>query len=238
MQIGVIVATALIFWIIAVVLSLRIVNLVQLEGYRVVNSRKMRSIKCKLWGSALCITLCNAIFSFISVSIGSFYVQLVVQGLYLVALLVSLADDRDKCTHQPLVYTPRAKRLIATYSFIVFALLAGAIVAGYAIKINNVRLSFIFIPVVFALLPYLLAISIVFNKPIEQRIANKFIKNCKKELDNRKSMIKIGVTGSFGKTTVKNMLTTILNQEYKAYCTPSNYNTGLLYTSPSPRDIS
>ncbi|MDE7078940.1 MAG: UDP-N-acetylmuramoyl-tripeptide--D-alanyl-D-alanine ligase [Clostridia bacterium] len=227
MQIGVIVATALIFWIIAVVLSLRIVNLVQLEGYRVVNSRKMRSIKCKLWGSALCITLCNAIFSFISVSIGSFYVQLVVQGLYLVALLVSLADDRDKCTHQPLVYTPRAKRLIATYSFIVFALLAGAIVAGYAIKINNVRLSFIFIPVVFALLPYLLAISIVFNKPIEQRIANKFIKNCKKELDNRKSMIKIGVTGSFGKTTVKNMLTTILNQEYKAYCTPSNYNTPL-----------
>ena len=40
-------------------------------------------------------------------------------------------------------------------------------------------------------------------------------------------MIKIGITGSFAKTTVKNVLTTILNQEYKTYCTPSNYNTPL-----------
>ena len=75
MQIGVIIATVSVFWILTIVLSLRIVNLVQLEGYKVVNSRKMKSIKRKLWGSAICITLCNAIFSFIAVSIGSFYVQ-------------------------------------------------------------------------------------------------------------------------------------------------------------------
>lgn len=227
MQVGVIIATALAFWIIAIVLSLRIVNLVQLEGYRVVNSRKMKSIKHKLWGSAVCITLCNAIFSFISISIGSFYVQLVVQGLYLVALLVSLADDRDKCTHQPLVYTPRAKRLIATYSMVTLVLLAVATLVGYVINLKGVRLSFIFIPIVFALLPYLVALSIALNTPIERHIANKFIKNCKIELESRKSMIKIGITGSFAKTTTKNILTTILNQEYKTYCTPSNYNTPL-----------
>ena len=227
MQIGVIIATTLVFWIIAIVLSLRIVNLAQLEGYKVVNSRKMKSIKCKLWGSAICITLCNAIFSFISVSIGSFYIQLIVQGLYLVALLVSLADDRDKCAHQPLVYTARAKRLIATYSLVTFVLLALATIGGYAIKIKGVRLCFIFLPIVFALLPYLVALSIKLNSPIERHIANKFIQKCKNELENRRSMIKIGITGSFAKTTTKNILTTILHQEYKTHCTPSNYNTPL-----------
>ncbi|MDE7337211.1 MAG: UDP-N-acetylmuramoyl-tripeptide--D-alanyl-D-alanine ligase, partial [Clostridia bacterium] len=227
MQIGVIIATVLVFWILTIVLSLRIVNLVQLEGYRVVNSRKMKSIKCKLWGSAVCISLCNAIFSFISVSIGSFYVQLVVQGLYLIVLLVSLADERDKCTHQPLVYTARAKRLIAVYSFVTALFLATVSIAGSVMKINSVRLSFIFIPIVFALLPYIVALSIALNKPLERHIANKFIKKCKLQLENRKNMIKIGITGSFAKTTVKNILTTILNQEYKAYCAPSNYNTPL-----------
>ena len=227
MQIGVIVATTFIFWIIAVILSPRMVNLVQLEGYRVVNSRKMKSIKCKLWGSAICITLCNAIFSFISVSIGSFYIQLVVQGLYLVALLVSLADERDKCTHQPLVYTPRAKRLISTYSITVLLLLAIAATLGSIITVNKIMLSFVFIPIIFALLPYFLALSIELNKPMERHIANKFIKKCKIDLDNRNGLIKIGVTGSFAKTTVKNILTTILNQKYKAYCTPSNFNTPL-----------
>ncbi|MDE5548957.1 MAG: hypothetical protein K2J13_01755, partial [Clostridia bacterium] len=208
-------------------MSLRIVNLAQLEGYKIVNSRKMKSIKFKLWGSAVCITLCNAIFSFISISIGSFYVQLVVQGLYLIALLVSLADERDKCEHQPLAHTARAKRLIAMYSLVSLLLLAIATLCGCAIIVNGVRLSFVFIPIVFAVLPYLVALSIRLNMPIERHIANKFIKNCKKELENRASMIKIGITGSFAKTTVKNILTTILNQEYKAYCTPSNYNTPL-----------
>ncbi len=227
MQIGVIIATVSVFWILTIVLSLRIVNLVQLEGYKVVNSRKMKSIKRKLWGSAICITLCNVIFSFIAVSIGSFYVQLVVQGLYLIALLVSLTDESDKCTHQPLVYTARAKRLVAVYSFVTLLFLSATAFAGSMIKINGVMLSFIFIPLSFALLPNIAAFSIVLNRPVERRIANKFIKECKVNLENRKSMIKIGITGSFAKTTVKNVLTTILNQEYKTYCTPSNYNTPL-----------
>lgn len=227
MQIGVIAATGVVFWILAIVLSLRIVNLVQLEGYKLVNSRKMKSIKLKLWGSAVCITLCNAIFCFISIAIGSFYVQMVVQGLYAVVLLVSLADDRDKCIHQPLVYTPRAKRLIVMYSALIFLLLGAALAVGSVIKIKSVRLSFIFVPIIFALLPQIVALSIAFAAPNERRIANKFINKCKTELQNRDKLIKIGITGSFAKTTTKNILTTILNKGYKAYCTPSNFNTPL-----------
>ena len=77
MQIAVILITELIYCILAVALSLRIINLVQLEGYKVVNSKKMKNIRLKLYGSAICITLCNAIFAFISVHIGNYYLQLI-----------------------------------------------------------------------------------------------------------------------------------------------------------------
>ena len=87
MQIGVIVITELIYCILAVALSFRIMNLVQLEGYRVVNSKKMKSIRLKLYGSAICITVCNAIFIFISAYVGNYYLQLITQGLYAVCLL-------------------------------------------------------------------------------------------------------------------------------------------------------
>ena len=226
MQIGVVLAVELIYSILAVVLSLRIINLVQLEGYRVVNSKKMKNIRLKLYGSAISVTICNVIFAFISVYVGNYYLQLIAQGLYAVVLLVSLTDERDKCTHQPLVYTARAKRLIASYAVIVaiFILICG--LAGHFIVIKGVNISFIFIPLVFILLPEVVALALAFNKPLEKSIANKYIKKCTQTL-LEKDVIKIGITGSYGKTTVKNVLTTILNQKYKAYCTPSNYNTPL-----------
>ncbi len=226
MQIAVILITELIYCILAVALSLRIINLVQLEGYKVVNSKKMKNIRLKLYGSAICVTLCNAIFAFISVHIGNYYLQLISQGLFVVVLLVSLTDERDKCSHQPLVYTARAKRLIASYALLIAIFIFTVGYLGHIININGTNLSFIFIPFIFALLPEIVALTLIVNKPIEQKIARKYIKKCSQTLQNS-DIIKIGITGSYGKTTVKNILTTILNQKYNAYCTPSNYNTPL-----------
>ncbi|MDE5911299.1 MAG: hypothetical protein K2H24_03095, partial [Clostridia bacterium] len=176
MQIAVIIITELIYCLLAVALSLRIINLVQLEGYKVVNSKKMKNIRLKLYGSAICITLCNVIFVFISVHIGNYYLQLISQGLYAVVLLVSLTDERDKCAHQPLVYTARAKRLIVSYTaiIVVFMLVVGLL--GHIINIKGINLSFIFIPLVFALVPEIVALTLAVNKPMEKRIANKYIK--------------------------------------------------------------
>ena len=226
MQIGIVVTAELIFCIIAVVLSLRIINLVQLEGYKVVNSKKMKKIRLKLYGSAISITLCNAIFTLISVCVGNYYLQLIAQCLYAVVLLVSLTDERDKCAHQPLVYTARAKRLIASYTSIIaeFILLLGLL--GHFVSIKGINLSFVFIPIAFALMPEVVGLTLLINKPMERMIAKKYIKKCTYTLQNL-DIIKIGITGSYGKTTVKNVLTTILNQKYQAYCTPSNYNTPL-----------
>ena len=226
MQIAVVVITEIIYCVLAVVLSLRVINLAQLEGYRVVNSKKMKNIRLKLYGSAICITVCNGIFILISVCVDNYYLQLISQGLYAVVLLVSLTDERDKCLHQPLVYTARAKRLIASYALLIAIFILACGILGHIIEIDGINLSFIFIPLAFALMPEAVALALCVNKPIEKSIANKYIKNCTQTLQNT-DIIKIGITGSFGKTTVKNVLTTILNQKYNAYCTPSNYNTPL-----------
>lgn len=226
MQIGVIVITELIYCTLAVALSFRIMNLVQLEGYRVVNSKKMKNIRLKLYGSAICTTVCNAIFIFISAYVGNYYLQLITQGLYAVVLLVSLTDERDKCSHQPLVFTARAKRLIVSFAIIITIFIMIFVLLGHLIVIKGVNLSFVFIPLVFVLMPEIVALALKVNKPMEKTIADKYIKNCAQTLE-KLDIIKIGITGSYGKTTVKNVLTTILNQKYNAYCTPSNFNTPL-----------
>lgn len=226
MQIGVIVAVEIIYVILAIVLSLRIVNLVQLEGYKLVNSRKMKNIRLKLYGGAICIMLCGGIFTFLAVSLKNYYLQVIVQGLYAVVLLVSLADERDRCAHQPLVYTARAKRLIVTFGVLMAIVILTLGMLGHLIDICGINLTFTFMPLGFVLMPEIVALAIVVNAPLERRVAQKYVNKCKSTLDNG-NLIKIGITGSFAKTTVKNILTTILSVKYNAYCTPSNFNTPL-----------
>ena len=49
----------------------------------------------------------------------------------------------------------------------------------------------------------------------------------------------LGITGSNGKTTTKELIHAVLSKKYKVHTTKGNYNNHigcLLYTSPSPRD--
>lgn len=63
------------------------------------------------------------------------------------------------------------------------------------------------------------------NSPIEYLIRKKYIKEAKNILSNMPNLIVIGVTGSFGKTSVKNFLVKTLSTKYEVLTTPKNYNT-------------
>ena len=54
---------------------------------------------------------------------------------------------------------------------------------------------------------------------------------------SRAAYIKIAVTGSFGKTSVKNILTEMLSSKYKACCTPGSFNTPLGIASYVNNDL-
>ncbi len=89
-------------------------------------------------------------------------------------------------------------------------------------KINNLYLYILNI-----LLPILLLINHLSLLPIEKYINNKYIKRAKSIISNNPNLITIMITGSFGKTTIKNILYEIIKKDYITVSTPKSYNTEL-----------
>ncbi len=68
-------------------------------------------------------------------------------------------------------------------------------------------------------------IANIINYPIEYGIRKYYINDAKKILKNMPNLTVIGVTGSYGKTSVKNFLVKTLSAKYEVLTTPKNYNT-------------
>jgi UDP-N-acetylmuramoyl-tripeptide--D-alanyl-D-alanine ligase len=64
--------------------------------------------------------------------------------------------------------------------------------------------------------------------PVEKMITKHYINDAKNKLASFGGKIKvIGITGSFGKTSSKNILTAMLKEKYEVFTTPKNFNTTL-----------
>ncbi len=76
------------------------------------------------------------------------------------------------------------------------------------------------------LTPFLLFLAYLINEPGEEIIRRRYYAITTKKLagDN---VIKIGITGSYGKTSVKEILKCILSVKFRVLATPASYNTPL-----------
>lgn len=123
----------------------------------------------------------------------------------------------------PLVYTKRIVRMLITSGIIMLVLLAAAVILW-----GGRRILF---PVVlfgtYALTPLIILLANFINKPVEKAINHGFIKEAQQILADMPDLKIIGITGSFGKTSVKYYLTTLLQAKYDVLMTPQNYNTTL-----------
>lgn len=63
------------------------------------------------------------------------------------------------------------------------------------------------------------------NTPIEKAVRQWYINDAKKILKDMPNLKIIGITGSYGKTSVKNFLYKTLSGKYEVLITPKNYNT-------------
>lgn len=115
------------------------------------------------------------------------------------------------------------KRLIR--QFVVMLILIVLSLVFFA-NINYYYISLLF-PFVFLYLYILLFLTIVILQPIEILIARYFLNSAKKKLKNNPKLIKIGITGSYGKTSTKEILKSILSQEFYVLATPKSFNTPL-----------
>ncbi len=124
----------------------------------------------------------------------------------------------------PLKYTKRMTRLVVVYFILI-------LIFSILIEI----LGFMFIPylsygligIIPIMLPAFVFLAYYITYPIEKLISNSYVKKAKKKLESIKNIQVIGITGSYGKTSVKNILKTLLSEKYKVCASPSSYNTPL-----------
>ena len=149
------------------------------------------------------------------------YIGIIFYILFSSLFIVNLFNAKQK---SPLKYTYRMKRLVVVYFLIVLAL--SWIVEYIGFKYLKL-ISFGFISIMPILLPLVVMLAYFITYPFERWISNGYIKKAKKKLNSLNNLRIIGITGSYGKTSVKNILNTILSEKYKICPTPSSYNTPL-----------
>ncbi len=133
-----------------------------------------------------------------------FHLSIAITLIY-IAMLYSWKRGLDK----PLVFTGRVKRFFGALIFFNLFMLMVAFGAKHA--------SFaVIIPLFLAYLVSLMMEKILFQG---------FVKRAKNRLDSMSDMIIIGVTASYGKTSIKNYIAHILSAKYRVYATPRSVNT-------------
>ena len=130
----------------------------------------------------------------------------------------------------PLVYTARVKRLIATEVILTFFLLL-FVFFFTATPLDNFTLSTwgffrfnSFILLISIIIPVIVLASNLINLPIEGLIHYYYFQTARRKILKAK-LINIGITGSYGKTSTKFFLSSILSAKFKILFTPASYNT-------------
>lgn len=130
----------------------------------------------------------------------------------------------------PLKDTPRAVRLSVCFTLAVALAFFGAEIgmAACAALIGAPLAALLLRTVPLALfpllLPFLLAASNLCMKLYEIPHTRAFLRRAKKTIEES-GCVKVGITGSFGKTSVKHFAAGLLSEKYRVIATPASFNT-------------
>ncbi len=200
---------AIISFFAAYILSVvRFMHIFQLNSYAAPTQiRWMRNNRSKWLVNVFmaAAALLGALFSALPVTIAA-----LLWGAYL---------ERPQKAKKPLVYTKRVRRMLVTEAVITATVIAAAAFLG------GIKSALISMICLYLVSPVLEIAANFINKPIEKSVNNHFISEAKKILGKCPELRIIGVTGSYGKTSVKYYLNTLLRAKYNVLMTPESYNT-------------
>ncbi len=121
---------------------------------------------------------------------------------------------------KPLVFTNRAKRLFVINSGLLLAWM------GLSYLLSVGPLSFVFLLMIAgAFIPLIMLLATRIAYPMEMRIQKGYYRDAQKKIGTMANLRVIGITGSYGKTSTKYFLKTILSEKYNTLMTPESYNT-------------
>ncbi|MGL4973080.1 MAG: Mur ligase family protein [Culicoidibacterales bacterium] len=136
---------------------------------------------------------------------------------------LQLQHKRKQQVKKPLVYTARVKRLIATITLIKVIIIVATLIFVY--HASNIVLIPLMLVALGAGEYYIVLLANIINRPIEAAIRNRFINEARTIIKQNKNLTVIGITGSYGKTSAKNIVATLLGGEHQVLMTPESYNT-------------
>ncbi len=151
----------------------------------------------------------------------------VLMAIYMMAFFNFREQKKLEQNKKPLVVTKRIRRLMVTVNILYFIPIIISIFANelvlYCVLILSIMTSLNFLVIFLAL---------IINHPIERTIYHYYERQAKNKLKSMTNLKIIGITGSYGKTSCKNILADILNVKYNALPTPKSLNTfnGLMIT--------
>lgn len=137
-------------------------------------------------------------------------------------IFVSYYDEifKNIIHKKPLRFTKRVIRFILIFTFLYLIILNLIFV-----KFISLKVLYCFLPLNFVLHSLIFFVSHFVSVAIEKIIAKYYISSAKRILIKSNVVTTIGVTGSFGKTSVKNFIYTILSEKYNTLATPKSFNT-------------
>ena len=137
----------------------------------------------------------------------------IVLTLFVFAAAMQVSAEAKQPQKKPLVYTRRVIRLY--------------VVLGTVCLLCSIALKLLGVPtyLLYALPSYLVMLCAKIAEPMENHINHGFFTAAQKRLAECPDLIKIGITGSYGKTSTKFALREILSQKYRVLASPASFNT-------------
>lgn len=171
----------------------------------------------------------NILLLILMVLIGHWFTITLISVVVCVFLSVWFAEVSryKKASKKPLVFTPRVWRLLLPVAILGLMLPLSGI--SFSTKIGTL------LPDVYILafgwilgdiaVPFVVLLGGWLTKPIESHIQNGFIRQAQQKLASMPALKVIGITGSYGKTSTKFALATMLSERYSVCFTPGSFNT-------------
>ncbi len=151
-------------------------------------------------------------------------------GVFIILYGIIFVSYRNKkvIDKKPLVLTSRIKRLSFTMFLVYFIAIIPFIVN---FDYDNLVYCYVYLGLITYLNYFVVMVVNVLNTPIEKCVYLYYKNKAKKKLKNMNIPV-VGITGSYGKTSSKNIINDILNIKLNSFATPKSFNTpyGLIRT--------
>ncbi|MBQ7452805.1 MAG: UDP-N-acetylmuramoyl-tripeptide--D-alanyl-D-alanine ligase [Clostridia bacterium] len=230
--------TWLTFWMVIVVsvvngamlcmAGYRFLQVLQLSNYRLSGFFTwIKEDKGKQWGRLLVLSfLSSAALLVTNVLLENFIVYKIMTYLglvfYFLFVTIFVANQFNVPRKTPLQNTHRMNRLVGVLFLLIF--LSTIFMLNFTtIYIPYFRYGAVGLTPV--LIPVFILISYFITLPFEKIINRKFVMKAENKLSEYKDLIKIGITGSYAKTSVKNILSAMLQTKYAVCASPYSFNT-------------